>query len=45
MIFCFDTTGFEAILKQRKEKLWTQDEKNEKFKQAVYNGEILLETK
>ena len=42
---CFDTTGFEAILKQRKEKLWTQDEKNEKFKQAVYNGEILLETK
>ena len=39
---CFNTTNSEKILQERKEKLWKQQDENEKFKVAVNTGEELL---
>ena len=39
---CFNTIGFEKTLQQRKEKLWKQEDENQKFKWAINNGDELL---
>ncbi len=39
---CFNTTGFEKTLQQRKETLWRQEDENKKFKRDINNGDKVL---
>lgn len=39
---CFEAAGFDKVLQRRKEKLWSQEEKNLKFKREINNGDRLL---
>ncbi len=41
---CFNTTNFEKVLQERKEKLWQQQVENEKFIVAINTGEELLKS-